>query len=134
MLDDPLPEELQTTDDETGAEDSAPDRSLTDDVSALIEDGQTYVEAELAYQKTRARFAASKGKSGLGMGVLALLFLHCALIGLVVGLLMILAPLITPVGATALVVVLMLVGVVVFGLLARNRFREISKVFDEEGR
>ena len=132
MRDDPLPEELQKDDDETGAEDSASDRSLVDDIGALIEDGQTYVEAELAYQKTRAALIADRGKRGAVFGLVAFAFLNSALIALVVGLVLTLAPAITPLGATATVVGLLLLGAALFGLQARKRFRTMSKVFREE--
>mgnify|MGYP000129702271 CR=1 FL=1 len=132
MRDDPLPEELQRDEDESGAEDTAPDRSLVDDIGALLEDGQTYVEAELAYQKTRARLIASRGRRGTVLGLVAFAFLNSALIALIVGLVLTLAPILTPLGATAVVVGLLLVGAVFFGLQARKRFRAMSKVFTEE--
>ena len=40
------------------------DRSLTDDIVALLDDGKTYVESELQYQKTRAAFASPRGERG----------------------------------------------------------------------
>src|SRR5690606_5989889 len=41
------------------------ERSLIEDVEALIEDGRTYLEAEIAYQKTRAAFVADRAKAAL---------------------------------------------------------------------
>ena len=52
------------------AADSAEARSLFEDVEVLIEDGKTYLEAELNYQKTRARFASDRARSALVFGVL----------------------------------------------------------------
>ncbi|RDC59879.1 hypothetical protein HME9302_01075 [Alteripontixanthobacter maritimus] len=108
-----------------------PGSSLTDDVVALIDDGKTYAEAELAFQKTRLKFAASKGGSGVGMAVAALAFVHLALIALVVGLVIALSPILTPWGATALVVVILLVLGVVAGLAAKKRFSHLSDAYKD---
>ena len=107
--------------------------SLADDVTALLEDGRTYVEAEIAYQKSRAAFAGSQTKSGVVFGVAALAFLHLALIALVVGLVIALAPYLSAFGATALVVGLLMVGAVLFGRLAACRFSAIGKAYGERG-
>ena len=131
MLDDPAhkaqPEELEPV---SGSDDidasDPPLGSLADDVSALIEDGKTYVEAEIAYQKTRAGFAGQQTKQGLIFGLGALAFLHLALIGLVVGLIIALTPYLSPFGAVGTVVGVLLIGVVVFGWLASKRFKAIG--------
>jgi len=107
-------------------------RSLADDVEALIDDGKTYVEAEIAYQKTRLSYAANRGKSGAGLVLAALAFLHLALIGLVVGGIMILAPLVGAAGATGIVVGILLVGVIVFGLTAKARFTKLGQAFEDD--
>ena len=62
--------------------------SLTEDILALIEDGKTYLEAEKAFQKSRAGFVANKGKHGIIRGLAAFGMIHLALIGLVVGVVM----------------------------------------------
>ena len=87
-----------------------PERSLLDDVEALIDDGKTYLEAELAYQKTRAAYVAAGAKNVALFGAVAAVFALLAAIGLTVGLIFALTPLITAWGATAVVVVLLLVG------------------------
>lgn len=114
-----------------GAEPSAPVGSLSEDVVALYQDGKTYVAAEMAFQKTRLAFAADRGKSGILLGVSALAVLHLALIGLVVGLIFALSPLITPWGATALVVGILLAAGVVLALKAKSRFERITNAFKE---
>ena len=53
--------------DETAAE-----RSLIEDVRQLVDDGRTLVEAELAYQKSRAVIAGMAAKSIAGWVLLAL--------------------------------------------------------------
>ena len=43
---------------------SPPDDSLIEDVRNLVEDGKTYLEAELQYQKSRAALALDRSRSG----------------------------------------------------------------------
>ena len=106
---------------EPAAEDGERDlRSLRDDVEALIDDGKTYLETELVYQKTRAAFVADRAKGAVVYGALAAAFGILALIGLTVGLIIALIPLLTAWGASALVVGL-LAGAAFIALRAANR-------------
>jgi hypothetical protein len=78
-------------------------RSLVDDLRDLASDAQTLLEAERAYQVARASYALSRGK-GVAVGlVVAAVLGYFALIALVVGLLLALAPLLTAWGALAAV-------------------------------
>jgi len=106
------------------------DVSLADDIKALIEDGKTYVEAELQFQKSRAAFIADRGRSGAIYGVAALLLVHLALVALAIGLIIALTPLITAWGATAVVVGALLVAGLILGLAAKKRFAGMSSAFD----
>ena len=106
--------------------------SLVDDLSALIEDGQTYFAAELAYQKTRLSFASAQGKVGVGMLLGAVAFVHLALIALVVGLVFALGPILTPLGATAVVTLALLLLAMLFAFAARRRISAISRAFAKE--
>lgn len=107
----------------------AVDHSLTDDVRALIDDGKTYLEAELQFQKSRAAYLAARGRSGAIYGVAALLLVHLALVALAIGLILALTPLITAWGATAVVVGILLIAGVIFGLAAKKRFAGMSSAF-----
>jgi Flp pilus assembly protein TadB len=107
--------------------------SLVDDVKALVDDGKTYLQAELQFQKSRAAFVADRGKSGAIYGIAAAAVLHLAMIALVVGLVLALAPLITAWGATAVVVAALLVIGVVLGLAAKRRFSRLSSAMREDG-
>lgn len=121
--------------DETPATDGGeqiPADSLVDDLSALIEDGQTYVAAELAYQKTRLSFASSQGKVGVGLLLGALALVHLALIALVVGSVFALAPVLTPLGATAAVTLVLLLVAVLLAMAARKRIAAISRAFAKD--
>lgn len=103
--------------------------SLADDVSALIDDGKTYLQAEVAFQKTRASYAGEKTKQGVVFGFVALIFLHLALIALVVGLVIALGPYLTPFGAVAVVVGVLLLGVAIFTQKAVRRFKALGDAF-----
>lgn len=121
------------SDDDVANERLAPDetseqRSLAEDFEALYDDGRTYVEAELAYQKTRARLVAAHGKTGIAFGIVALFMLHMALIGLTVGAILVLSPVIGPLLATASVVGAVLVLTALLGFAAKARFARIAAI------
>jgi hypothetical protein len=86
------------------ADQPAGTRSLADDLEAMIEDARTYLDAELSYQKSRAGFVADRLKKTIAFGAVAAFLAVLALIGLTVGLIIALTPLITAWGATAVVV------------------------------
>lgn len=111
--------------------DEVPAGSLTEDIGALLEDGRTYLQAEVAYQKSRIGFVGSKSKQGLIYGLAALAFLHLALIGLVVGLIIALAPHLSAFGATALVVVALIIGASIAGNIALKRFGDAGAAIQD---
>ena len=81
------------------AEDAA-ERSLVDDVRQLASDGRTLLEAELAYQKSRALLAGQAAKGVAGWGALALALVFFALMALVLGIVLVLAEAIGALWAT----------------------------------
>ena len=99
----------------------AAQRSLVDDVRTLFEDGRTLVEAELAYQKSRAAAAGSGAKSIAGWGALALALVFFALMALVLGVLIGLAGLIGIWLATAATATGLLVAAGMCGYAASRR-------------
>jgi len=107
------------------------DRSLLEDVEALIEDGRTYFEAELNFQKTRAAFAADRAKKIAVLGAGAVVVLFLALIGLTVGLIIAFTPLLTAWGATALVVGAMLIVALLMLRGAAAKWGELLGAFDD---
>ena len=133
MHDTDLPDRQDARDEAIDSLDPPPVRSLTEDITALVDDGKTYVEAELAFQKTRMSFAANRGKSGAIFVLAALAFLHLALIGLVVGGLFALIPVLGPLGAMLAVVGGLLVGMAIFLFLARGKFVSLASAFKDEG-
>lgn len=108
------------------------ERSLIEDVEALIDDGKTYLEAEIAYQKTRAAFMAEKAKGALIFGALAAGLAFMALIGLTVGLIISLTPLLTAWGASAVVVALLVIGALVAARIAGGRWTKLMAALDTE--
>jgi len=87
--------------------DPAEPPSLATLLRALIEDAQTLAEAELGYWRTALGFAVARIKTIALLLVGALFFAFFALMALVVGLLLALAPLIGAWGAMALVTVVL---------------------------
>jgi uncharacterized membrane protein HdeD (DUF308 family) len=115
---------------ETGGPSPDSERSLIEDVEALIEDGKVYLEAEIAYQKTRAAYVADKARSALLYGAVAAAFGFLALVALSIGLIIALAPLLTAWGASALVVGLLLIGAVIAGRAASQRWNRLMSAID----
>ena len=98
---------------------------------ALFEDGKTYLEAEVSFQKTRVAYVGDKARQGLVFGLGALAFLHLALIGLVIGLIFALAPYLTAFGSTAVVVGILLIGTVIFARRASRKFGDLGDAFSD---
>lgn len=109
---------------------SAEDPSLLADIDALIADGKTYLQAEVAFQKSRAGFAANRVKSSLFYGAAAFALLHLALIALTVGVVIALAPLTGPWLATAIVTAVLVALAVFFVMKLRGRIDEIRTAFE----
>jgi hypothetical protein len=107
----------------------ARERSLNEDLHQLAQDARAYAEAEFQFQKSRASYAASASKSIIVYVLVALVLVFFAIMALVVGLVIALAPLLTPWGSTA-VVTLALLGLAVFLLLrAKKRVSTLMTVF-----
>lgn len=135
MLDNDLPQGREDHDPEADSdleEHTDHERSLADDVSALIDDGKTYIEAEVAFQKTRLSFVADRSKSGVVFILAALAFLHLALIGLVVGSIISLIPLVGPFPATLIIVGVLLIGMAIFLLMAKGKFSSLANAFKDD--
>ena len=110
----------------------AAERSLVDDVRELVADGRTLLEAELAYQKSRAALAGRTAKSMAGWIALALSLVFFALMALVMGMLLTLAPVIGGLGATALVVAVLLITAALSGWVAARRWGAMSRRLSED--
>jgi hypothetical protein len=115
-------------------DEAAEDRSLIDDVEVLIDDGKTYLEAELNFQKTRALFVADRAKGLALYGLLGLMFAWMALIGLTIGLIFALTPSLGGWGATGVVVVVWLAIAAVAFRAAAGRWRALMATFEAKDR
>lgn len=102
--------------------------SLLSDVTALYEDGKTYVTSEVTFQKTRAQYAGKQGGKVAALGGAALLIANLALIALTVGAILSLETLVGPLAATLIVTVILLIAAGVLAYMAKNKVAEISRV------
>lgn len=128
--------EPQRFDDEACDDDgeaTRPGGSLADDLVALIEDGKTFAEAEIAFQKARLAFSAEKGRSAALLWLLAIALIHLALVALVVGAVIALSPILTPLGATALVTAILVLAAIFVVRVANRRIEALSDAFQEQG-
>ena len=120
--------------DEFGGEyDGAPERSLFDDVEAAIDDGKTYLSAEIQYQKTRAAFVADRAKDAAIFAALGGALAVLALVALTVGLVLALTPHLTAWGASAAVTLLWLFFAFIFIRMAARRWHKLLGAFVERG-
>ena len=110
----------------------AEDRSLQSDLRGLFADGRSYAEAEVAFQKARASYIIGQVPKIAIYGVTAFLFVFFALGGLVVGLIIALAPWLTPWGSMAVVCIALVIGAIVCLLAARSKWRAIVSAFGDE--
>lgn len=113
-------------------DEKAAERSLVEDVRQLVDDGRTLVEAELAYQKSRAVVAGMAAKSIAGWVVLGLALLFFALMALVLGLILVLAQAIGAAAATLVVVLGLLAMGALSGMVALRRWKRASALLSDE--
>lgn len=113
-------------------EDDGQPFSLTDSIIALIDDGKTYAEAEMRFQKSRAGFIGNRLKGAIAFGLGAFGVLHLALIAATVGLVIALAPIIGAWAATAVVTVALIVAGILMLRSLKKRLDDIRDAFDEE--
>lgn len=110
----------------------AAERSLVEDIKDLASDGRTFLEAELAYQKSRAAVAGAGAKGIAGWASLALALVFFALMALVLGVLLGIAEFIGIWAATGVTVLLVLSAAGLAGLAANRRWQRMrAALFDE---
>lgn len=107
-------------------------RSLVDDVKQLANDGRTLLEAELAYQKSRAAVAGQGVKHIAGWGALALALVFFALMALVLGVLLALSETFGGWIATAIVGAGLLLAAGLSGLAAARRWKQVASQLSAE--
>ncbi len=108
------------------------EESIVEEVAALIDDGRTYAQAEIAFQKTRAKLVGRHVGIAVLCGIIALILLNIAFLALAVGLVMALEPLVTIWGAIAIVVGGLFLTVGLLALIAVKRFENMGSLFEDE--
>ena len=116
---------------ESATHDSAT-QTLIGDLRALLDVGKAYASAELDWQKARAGRAVRGVRSILLLGLLALALVFFALMALVLGVILALTPLLTPIGATVIVVVALIVLALVSVGLAASRWKAMRRDIADE--
>ncbi|KPL67702.1 hypothetical protein SZ64_05975 [Erythrobacter sp. SG61-1L] len=103
--------------------------TLVDELSSLFEDGRTYAEAEIAFQKTRAAFVGEQAKGIAVTGGIAALLVVLAIFALVFGAILALTPLVGAFGATGIVFGALLIAAFVLVRIARAKARAMIRAF-----
>ena len=113
------------------ADDIAAERSLVEDVRALVEDGKMLAEAEIDFHKKRAIYAANSAKGIGAMFVAAAVFGFFALMALIVGLIVSLGQHITYWGSTALVTGVLAIVALLLAQRGAAKMRRMKQVFSD---
>lgn len=129
-----LPDEPEMDDEAVRDSDDGGERSssLFSEIGSLIEDGKTYAEAELAFQKTRASYVVSHAKWAAIFGGIAAVLVVMAIFAMVFGLILSLAPILTPIGATVAVTLAMLIVAALLATVAKLQLRKAKSAFGTE--
>lgn len=114
------------------AEHGPADEGIGGAIKALIDDGQTLLQAEIAYRKAQAGYGLGEAKAIGILLVLGLVFGFFTLLAIVVGLLLALAVAIGVWEALAIVGGALAVLAVVFLWLAAKRMGETRSVFSSD--
>lgn len=109
----------------------AAERSLVEDVTRLVTDGRTLLEAELAYQKSRAAVAGQGVKAVAGCAALALALVFVALMALTFGLVLALAEVLGAWVATGVVTLGLLAFGALSGVVALRRWKRTAAQLTE---
>lgn len=114
--------------------DAADHPTLPEDLRDLVGKGHKYALAELAFQKSRVAYAGSQARTVALLAVSAAVLVFFAVMALVVGAVIALAPVIGGWPATAVVTLTLLVVAFLFLLTAKSRWkRTMTLVADDRG-
>lgn len=126
---------LDSTRYESDASDSADlatERSLAEDIKALVSDGRLLAEAEIDFHKKRAIYGANEGKNVAISFAIAGVLAFFAVMGLVFGLILALGQIITYWGSTAVVVGALLLVAMIFVSKGKSRLNRMKAVLSTE--
>ncbi len=99
---------------------------LLDELRRLGDDARNYAEAELAFQKSRAGVLAAGARDMAVLGLAGFVLVVFALVGLTIGALLALIPVLGPWGATGAVVGALVLAALICLWLALRRWRGIK--------
>lgn len=102
------------------------DDSVATLLSRAVSDVEEVARAEIDLRKAKLFAKVDAAKSGVVLVAAAAVFALLALIGLVVGVLMILTPLVGPIWATVIVVGVLLVIAAILGMMGVGHFKRMS--------
>lgn len=105
--------------------------SLLDDLGDLIDDTKSYLEAEAAFQKSRAGYIGNRLKYAVAYGAVAFGIFHLALIAITVGVVIALVPIIGAWLATLLVGGVLIVGGLLLLRALKSKVNDIRSAFDK---
>jgi uncharacterized membrane protein YqjE len=107
-------------------------KSLFAEVETLVEDGKTYAEAELSFQKNRLLYAAGKAKSAAVYVGIAAIFVVLAIVALVLGAVLALTPVLGALGATGAVFAALLIFAILLVLGAKAKVASALRAFEDK--
>jgi VIT1/CCC1 family predicted Fe2+/Mn2+ transporter len=106
--------------------------SLSEDLRLLVEQGKEFARAELDWQKARAKYAGQQAGIVAGVAALAAAFFLFALVALVVGAVIALAPVIGAWLATAAVAGTLAVVALMLALIAMLKARAMGRLIADK--
>ncbi|MEN9683116.1 MAG: hypothetical protein RLZZ427_867 [Pseudomonadota bacterium] len=101
-------------------------RSLADEVRQLADEARTLIDAELAYQKARVQVLGTAVRGIAAWGALAAALLFFALMALVIGALLALAPMIGGLAATGVVLGTLMIAAALSVKIAARHWRRVT--------
>jgi hypothetical protein len=116
----------------TPQSDGAERQSLFADIESLIDDGRTLISAELAFQKTRIAYTGSRARTVVLCGISAAVLVVFSVFALIVGFIIALAPVLTALGATAVVVGILLFAAAICVTVALGNIQKIRTAFRKD--
>ncbi|AKM09791.1 phage holin family protein [Croceicoccus naphthovorans] len=108
------------------------DRSLADDIKALVSDGRLLAEAEIDFHKKRAIYGANEGRKIATNFAIAGVLAFFAVMALVVGLVLALGQIITYWGSTAVVTGALVIVALIFVSKGKSRLNRLKAVLSED--
>lgn len=114
--------------------DPASDRSLTEDIKALVSDGRLLAEAEIDFHKKRALYGAKEGQRIAASFAVAGVLAFFAIMAVVFGLVLALGQIVGYWGSTAIVAGVLAVVALIFVSKGKSRLARLKATLSDEDR